>query len=229
MGLAALQRLRDLQAKSVSTGVRWLAPKQGKKYRIRLLQELDNEARNFSEKMGVARLTVEHTPPKEIYGEESYKKKFLCTNDEGSCYGCEQDDLGVKGWRGKGQLYVNVVVDDGDDDPYVAVWRQSTYEKNDIVNQLSEIVDDDGTWADRDFKLTRKGEGLKTAYTLIPQGPSEYDVEKHAGDLFDLHTDAIVKHVPYDKQEAFVNAGAVVREEVDEDVDNDDDGDEVAW
>jgi len=163
------------------------------------LQELDDESSNYSEKNGLGFLAVEHANPKD------FRRKAVCTiDDEGACYGCEahkeanQSDPDYKGgWKPKTRLYINVLVDDGKNEPYVAVMSQSTSGQS-ITPTLIEYAGDDGTITDKWFSVKRMGEKTDTSYTLRGRNAHDKNVEDY--ELFDLEN--VVRQVPYAQQEA---------------------------
>lgn len=160
---------------------------------VLFLQELDPDSPNYSEKNGLGFLAVEHVNP------ENWLRKAVCTmDDEGACYGCEKHKEDWKaGWKQKTRLYINVLVDDGKNDPYVAVMSQSTSGQS-ITPTLIEYAGDDETITDKWFSVKRNGEKTETSYTLRARKPHEVNVEDY--ELFDL--DNVVRQVPYAMQEA---------------------------
>lgn len=160
---------------------------------VLFLQELDPDSPNYSEKNGLGFLAVEHVNP------ENWLRKAVCTmDDEGACYGCEKHREDWKaGWKQKTRLYINVLVDDGKNEPYVAVMSQSTSGQS-ITPTLIEYAGDDETITDKWFSVKRNGEKTETSYTLRARKPHELNVEEY--ELFDL--DNVVRQVPYAMQEA---------------------------
>lgn len=160
---------------------------------IVFLQELDEDSPRYSEKNGLGFLAVEHTNPSD------FRRKALCTQDsEGACYGCEQHRLDWKaGWKGKTRLYINVLVDDGINEPYVAVMSQSTSGQS-ITPTLIEYAGDDETITEKWFAVKRNGEKTDTSYTLRQKKEHGLNVEEY--ELFDL--EQVVRQVEYSMQEA---------------------------
>lgn len=173
-----------------------LADKQSVK--VVFLQELDEESERYSEKNDLGFLAVEHKNPK------NFMRKALCSlDDEGACFGCEKHDENWKaGWKQKTQLYINVLVDDGDE-PYVAVLSQGNGPKS-ITPTLLEYAGDDGAITDRWFTIKRTGSGqTDTSYTL--RAGKEHDVDVESFELFDLTK--VVREIPYAEQEAHYFGG----------------------
>lgn len=173
---------------------RWVSVDPDSSVKITPLQELDGGSPLFSEKNGVAKFYLEHSHP------DDFKKKAQCTADEGSCYGCDQ------GWYQKVVLYINVLVDNGKEDPFVAVWSRGVG-KNSVAKQLLEIAADEdfgNSVTDKSFKLSRTGKGNDSSYTLaqLPK-PLVKNVEDH--EVYDLSK--VVFYVSPDRQEAYYNGG----------------------
>jgi hypothetical protein len=170
----------------------WLTVQPDTAVKITPLQELDEGSPRYSAKNGVARFVLEHSHP------DNFKKKAPCTIDEGECYGC------ASGWYQKVALYINVLVDDGTKDPYVALWSRGVG-KNSVAKQLLEIAADEdfgNSITDKSFKLTREGKGNDSSYTLV-QLPKclVSDVEAYSDDVFDI--DKSLFKVTPERQEAY--------------------------
>lgn len=177
-----------------SNPTKWfkLADKQAVK--VVFLQELDPDSENYSQKNDLGFLAIEHVNPK------NWRRKAVCTiDDEGACYGCEQHKKDWKaGWKQKTRLYINVLVDDGSGDPYVAVLSQGNGPKS-ITPTLIEYAGDDGTISDKWFTIKRSGAGATdTSYTLRAGKEHGLNVEDY--ELFDL--ERVLRQVPYAQQEA---------------------------
>ena len=166
---------------------RWLSLKDGDSVKLVFLQELDRGAINFSEKNGLGKVFLEHSNP------DNWRKSAQCTKDEGSCYGCD------RGWKVKKTLYINVLVDDGKEDPYVAVFSRGTG-KGSVAKLLFEFAVDDETITDKYFKFKREGKTKDdTTYLLMPSKAHELNVEDY--ELFDLTK--VVFYVSPERQEAY--------------------------
>lgn len=173
---------------------KWFYLKDGEAAKVIFLQEMDDESENYSEKNGLGFLAVEHNAP------HNFRRKAICTiEDEGACFACEEHRKDYKaGWKQKTKLYINVLVDDGVNEPYVAILSQGNGPKSvtpSVIEQATEI----GTITDKWFKIKRKGAGqTDTSYLLTPLGKHDKNVEDY--EVFDL--DEAVRTVPYDKQQA---------------------------
>lgn len=176
------------------TSVTWFKIADKQSVTVQFLQELDEDSEKYSEKNGVGFLAVEHQNPR------NFKRKIVCTmDDEGRCWACEQHNKNWKaGWKQKTRLYINVLVDNGVDDPFVAVLSQGNGPKS-ITPVLIELAGDLGSITDKLFKIKRTGAGqTDTSYMLTQKGLTENDPEQY--ELFDL--EKVLRQVPYVEQEA---------------------------
>lgn len=175
----------------------WFKIDDKQSFKIRPLQELDEDSPNFSAKNGIGFLAVEHSNPK------NYRRKALCSIDEqGQCLGCERHREDFKaGWKQKSRLYLNVLVDEGNGkDLYVAILSQGNGPKS-VTPTLLEYAAENGTITNRWWKLSRTGKTqTDTSYTLIAYDPKD-DVDPEAYEVFDL--DNAVRDIPYEDQADF--------------------------
>jgi hypothetical protein len=176
--------------------VRWVKLADGQAAKIRFVEELDEDSASYNESRGLAVVVSEHTNPKD------YKRKAACTIDtEGRCFGCEMARKEPKsGWKARMRFYCNVLVDDGLENPYIAVWSQGM-SKQSAFNTIREYALETGSVSNIQWKLKRNGQGTETNYTLIPSKP---DTEPFNWDGFEFHNlDKVVREVPYPEQESF--------------------------
>ena len=176
--------------------VRWVKLADGQAAKIRFVEELDEDSASYNEYRGLAVVVAEHTNPKD------YKRKAACTMDtEGRCFGCEMARKEPKsGWKARMRFYCNVLVEDGLEDPYIAVWSQGI-SKQSAFNTIREYALETGSVSNIQWKLKRNGQGTETNYTLIPSKP---DTEPFNWDGFEFHNlDKVVREVPYPEQESF--------------------------
>ena len=177
---------------------RWLQLKDGQSVKIRFMQEIDPDSKSYLEKAGLAFIAVEHTNPKD------YKRKALCTiEDQGRCFGCEQYRRDPKsGWKGRSRFYSNVLVDDGENEPYIAIFSQGAGPKS-ATPEIIQYAGETGSISNLTWKLKRTGTATDTNYSIIPLPTAEtgpIDLDKH--ELFDLEKTA-VRDVKYEEQEGF--------------------------
>ena len=198
-GLKDLNKALDKPQSSGEGGAkgRWLKIEDGESLKIRFLQELDPDSPHYDQKLGLGFIAVEHTNPKD------YRRKALCSiDDQGKCWACDQHKKDYKaGWKGRQRLYINVLVDDGKEDPYVAILSQGHSGKT-ITPTLIEYANEMGSISNLMWRVKRTGSKTDTSYTAIPLAKDEKDFDKSGLELFELETVA-VRDLPYDQQEAF--------------------------
>jgi len=201
--MSVIRGLKDIGAlmdkpKYENTGakVRWVKLVDGQSAKVRFVEELDQDSASYAEARGLSVVISEHTNPKD------YKRKAACTVDsEGRCFGCEMARKEPKsGWRSRLRFYCNVIVDDGTEDPYVAVWSQGI-SKQSAFNNIREYALDTGSISNLEWKLKRNGQGTETNYVLMPSKP---DAEPFNWGTYEFHNlEKVVREVPYSEQESF--------------------------
>jgi hypothetical protein len=194
--MSVIKGLKDISAlmdkpKYENTGqkVRWVKLADGQSAKIRFVEELDQDSASYSEARGLSVVISEHTNPKD------YKR-----NSEGRCYGCEMARKEPKsGWRSRLRFYCNVVIDDGTEDPYVAVWSQGI-SKQSAFNTIREYALETGSISNLEWKIKRNGQGTETSYTLLPTKPDSEPFKWDGIETFNLEK---VREVAYAEQENF--------------------------
>jgi len=198
-GLTQMNKALDKPTMSSADGPkgRWLKLNDGQSVKIRFLQELDPDSDNYNPKMGSGFIAVEHTNPKD------YRRKALCSiDDQGRCYGCEMHRRDMKaGWKGRSRLYINILVDDGTEEPYVAIFSQGAGPKS-ATPEVIQYAGETGSISNVVWRLKRTGEKTDTNYSIIPLPASNTDAIDPNLELFDLEKVA-VRDVPYAEQESF--------------------------
>jgi hypothetical protein len=176
--------------------IRWVKLADGQSAKIRFIEELDQDSASYAADRGLAIVVKEHTNPKD------YKRKALDTMDsEGRDWAEEMHRKDPKaGWKARLRFYCNVLVDDGTEEPYVAVWSQGI-SKQSAFNTLREYALETGSISNLEWKIKRNGQGTETNYTLIPMKPDTEPFNWNGIEPFNL--DTVVRHVPYAEQEAF--------------------------
>lgn len=183
---------------SSSPKVRWLKLADGQSVKIRFIEELDDESASYAEGRGLALVVKEHTNPKD------YRRKAVDTMDtEGRDWAEEmyrKDPKNNVGWRGRLRFYCNVLVDDGIEEPYVAIWSMGV-SKQSAFNTIREYALETGSISNLSWKLKRNGQGTETSYTLIPAVPDQEPFDWGSVEPFPL--ESALSKIPYAEQEAF--------------------------
>lgn len=198
--IKGLKNISDIldKPKYESTGqkVRWVKLADGQSAKIRFIEELDTDSATYNESRGLSVVIAEHTNPKD------YKRKAACTiESEGRCYGCEMARKEPKsGWRARLRWYGNVLIEDGLEPTYVAVWSQGI-SKQSAFNTIREYALETGSISNLEWKIKRNGQGTETSYTLLPTKP---DTEPFKWDNIEpFNLEKVVREVPYAEQENF--------------------------
>jgi len=200
-GLAAIQEQIDKQNRDFDSDApkaRWLKLKGGDSAKVLFLQEFDEGSPNYNPEMGTVLLAVEHNNP----GPNMYTRKALCTKDEGACVGCEMNKANPKkGWNQKMRLYANALVNDGKNEPYVAIVSQGLGGKS-ITPALAQMAVDYGGITKTLFRITRTGSEMSnTSYTIIPLVGADLP-DTDGLELYDLK-EVATRKIDYEKQAEF--------------------------
>ena len=187
-GLAAFKN--DLEG-SGGGKIKYLKLKAGQTVKMWFLDDFDKGTPATEAGAGVVVMIKEHQAGK------NYRIKAQCTKEsEGRCYGCEQALAQPKqGWGVKKRVYANVLIDDGTQEPYVAVWNIAT-QKNAAWELFLEEYLDNGTVAATPWRVKRAGEGTDTTYIVKQLAGPPADFSEH--ERFDLSEITVL--VPYDQQ-----------------------------
>lgn len=196
-GLANINALLDKPKYDESKPkVRWLKLADGQSVKIRFLEELDEDSANYDEGRGLALVVKEHTNPKD------FRRRAVDTMEsEGRDWAEEMHRKDPKaGWRGRLRFYCNVIVDDGIEEPYVAIWSMGV-SKMSVFNTIREYAIETGSISNLGWKLKRSGQGTETSYTLIPSAP---DTEPYDWKSFEPYPiEMALNKIPYAEQEAY--------------------------
>ena len=201
--MAIVKGLKNINAlvdkpkyEGTGTKVRWLKLADGQSVKIRFIEELDEDSANYNADRGLALVVSEHTNPKD------YKRKAVDTMDtEGRDWAEEMHRKDPKaGWRARLRFYCNVLVDDGIEAPYVAIWSMGV-SKQSAFNTIREYALETGSISNLTWKVKRNGQGTETSYTLIPGGPDKEPFDWATVEPFPL--EKALNKIPYAEQEAF--------------------------
>jgi len=201
--MAIVKGLKNINAlvdkpkyEGTGTKVRWLKLADGQSVKIRFIEELDEDSANYNADRGLALVVSEHTNPKD------YKRKAVDTMDtEGRDWAEEMHRKDPKaGWRARLRFYCNVLVDDGIEAPYVAIWSMGV-SKQSAFNTIREYALETGSISNLTWKVKRNGQGTETSYTLIPGGPDKEPFDWSTIEPFPL--EKALNKIPYAEQEAF--------------------------
>lgn len=196
-GLANINALIDKpKYDSDKPRVRWLKLADGQAVKLRFVEELDEDSPSYLESRGLSLVVKEHTNPKD------YRRKAVDTMEsEGRDWAEEMHRKDPKaGWRGRLRFYCNVLVDDGIEEPYVAIWSMGV-SKQSAFNTIREYALETGSISNLTWKVKRSGSGTETSYTLIPSAPDSEPFDWGTSEPFDI--DLALNHVPYAEQEAY--------------------------
>jgi len=201
-GLKSIQSHNEAEDAKYSGGgekTRWFKIEDKQSVKVAFLQELDEDSPDYSAKNDLGFLAVEHVNPK------NFRRKALCTiDDEGSCYGCDTHQKDWKaGWKQKSRLYINALVDDGKNEPYVVVLSQGNGPKS-ITPALIEEAGD-GSISQVWYTIKRTGSGPTDTSYLLRGGKEAHGLDVESYELYDL--DKVVRQIPYAEQEAHYNDG----------------------
>ncbi len=194
-GLKNISALVD-KPKYEGNKVRWLKLADGQSAKIRFVEELDEDSANYGQTRGLALVVKEHTNPKD------YKRRALDTMDsEGRDWAEEMHRKDPKaGWRARLRFYCNVLVDDGIEEPYVAIWAMGV-SKQSSFNTIREYALETGSISNLTWKLKRNGQGTETSYTLIPGSPDKEPFDWSKVEPYPL--EKALNKIPYAEQESF--------------------------
>jgi len=196
-GLANINALLDKpKYDSDKPRVKWLKLADGQSVKIRFVEELDEESSNYADGRGLALVVKEHVNPKD------YRRRAVDTMDsEGRDWAEEMHRKDPKaGWRGRLRFYCNVLVDDGIEAPYVAIWSMGV-SKMSVFNTIREYAIETGSISNLVWKLKRSGQGTETSYTLIPSVPDTEPFDWNSVEPFPI--EMALNNIPYAEQEAF--------------------------
>lgn len=203
-GLAAIRAFSEKQAEAAkereerlkTPKVEYLNLSDGQSVRVRFLQEMDAESENFDSARGTGTGVVEHVVFVKALGR---MYRTTCTiEDEGRCYGCERYRAGDKEFAQKKNYYINALIDfmDGEKPKTMIVSRSLG---SSFFGQLYEEADEAGTLTAVNYKITRRGSGTDTKWSLREIKNDELldDTKAAIYDIDDEKT-GVIKSFPYE-------------------------------
>lgn len=196
-GLKSISESMEKSTKqSASPRVRWLKVEDGQSVKIRFANELDEDSKYYDADRGAAIVVREHQNPKD------YRRKAVCTmEDEGRDWAEEMHRKDPKaGWGGRLRFYINVLVDDGMEEPYIAVWSMGVAKSPTFSTIREYAIESDGI-SNMQWKLKRNGKGTETSYVLMPGPIDNEPFDWSSYEVFPL--ESAIRKVPYAEQEAF--------------------------
>lgn len=200
-GIKAIQEATAPRESVEYVKATWLKLKDGDDVTLRFVNELDADSPSYDVGRGLAVVVDEHQPP----GPEGFKRHALCTMEsQGKCWACEQVAVDKK-WRSKQKFYINVLIDDGKNDPYVALWAMGTY-RNDKFTMIKDHFVENNSISNLSWRLKRTGVGVEnTSYTFYPKQVDTKPFKWPEIEPFDI--EAVLRDVPYAEQARFYGFG----------------------
>lgn len=191
-----IENMEKSSSPSSGPRVRWLKLDDGQSIKIRFANELDEDSKHYDPERGAAIVVREHQNPKD------YRRKAICTmEDEGRDWAEEMHRKDPKaGWGGRPRFYINVLVDDGMEEPYIAVWSMGVA-KSASFNTIREYAIESDGITNMQWRLKRNGKGTETSYILMPGPIDSEPFDWSHYEVFPLEN--AVRKVPYAEQEAF--------------------------
>jgi len=184
-----------------SGGKKFLTLKDRDAYKIRFLQELTIDSKNYNEERGTAAIVAVHKSPLD------FKKQMACTADNEAlgfkCWACEQTVKDPK-WRAQTHFVANVAVLDDNGNWSVMILDQ-TFNQRHIGATLVEYATEFSTITDRGYKVGRTGSKMHdTNYTLIPLDVADEPKELSGLEMHDANS--VYRVLAYGEQADFMTS-----------------------
>ena len=207
-GMKAIEKATERKTESFAKRVKL---EDGQAVELRLINEMDEDSPNYSPERGLAGVIRQHSNP------QNWQKKAECTMDgEGRCWACEQAQAtGDKAWRWKNRFYINALVDDKINDPYVAYLDLATW-RNNVYETIKDRFLDDGSISDVVWKYKRSGTGLSDTTYLFQIKSVDSKPFDWPEDLEPYDLESLVPTIAYADQADFYGASATMSERIDE-------------
>lgn len=174
----------------------------GESRKIRFLQELTQDADNYNEERGTAKLIEVVTSP--VNWRKQARSTANMAEHDFKCFGTENAAKDYK-WRPRQHILIAVAAYDKEEDTWESLVLDQKFNPAHITDSLIEMAEEFGSITDRDFRISRTGEKQNTSYTIIPLDRCEEPEEVKNLELQDL--DRLYRIIPYEKQEEFFLGG----------------------
>lgn len=176
----------------------YLSLKDGQSVKVLFLQEMDPDCKNYDPKRGIGMGAIEHAGL-----DANFKYRGLCTVEDGKCWPCERRMKAKKGdpeskYTQRKNYYINALVDFGDgSEP--ETWILSRGLNSSFIADLMEEVEETDTIMGKPFKVTRRGSGTETTWSLRElRNDTTFDsVDVDAAHVFNIEKE-VLKSVPYE-------------------------------
>lgn len=169
---------------------------------VRFLNDWAEETDAFKSN-GSPLIAVEHQAP----GPDGYKRRALCTADDGACYACERHQANYQeGWKQRKNFYINALVQFPDGTEKVCVMSRNA--NSSFVTDLIQELEDEGDISNANYRVKVSGEKTTTKWGLKRLTTEPFDVSK--AEPFDLDETAL-RDIEYARQADYY--GAVYRGE----------------
>jgi hypothetical protein len=201
-GLAGLKAYQQQEKEKAAARERpkadWFSwPKGVDTVVVRFLNDWAEDSEAFA-KNGSPLLAVEHQAP----GNDGFKRRALCTADDGACYACERHALDYKeGWKQRTNLYINALVRFPDGKEQVLVMSRNA--NSTFVTDLIQELEDEKDISGANYRVKVSGEKTTTKWSLKRLAEEPLDVS--TVEAFDLNETAL-RDVPYEKQADYYGA-----------------------
>lgn len=177
---------------------KYLKLDDGQSVKVMFLQEMDPESKNYDPKRGIGMGAIEHAGL-----DGNFKYRGLCTIEDGKCWPCEKRAKAKKGdpeakYTQRKNYYINALVDFGDgSEP--ETWVLSRGLNSSFVADLMEEEEETETIMGKTFKVTRRGSGTETTWSLreLRNDTTFESVDVENAHVFDIEKE-VLKTVPYE-------------------------------
>lgn len=189
---------REARASGDQKKPQYLKLDDGQSVKVTFLQEMDPDSKNYDPKNGIGMGAIEHAGL-----DGNFKYRGLCTIEDGKCWPCERRAKAKKGdpeakYTQRKNYYINALVDFGDgSEP--ETWILSRGLNSSFVADLMEEVEETETIMGKTFKVTRRGSGTETTWSLreLRNDTTFESVDVENAHVFNIEKD-VLKSVPYE-------------------------------